>query len=127
MARICEICKATFVPPKKNRPGRFCSAKCRNTANARSSAKKRGDAQRGSGNKTYVKEGGRHQHRVVVERIIGRPLEKGEIVHHKDGNKKNNAPDNLIVMTQRQHMIEHDIGVPGVVPKHKPWEARWGK
>lgn len=80
--------------------------------------------QRGTGTKTYVKEGGRHQHRVVAERVLGRPLIAGEIVHHIDGNKKNNSPENLRVMTQRQHMLEHGLGIPGVTPKHKPWEFR---
>lgn len=63
----------------------------------------------------------------MAEKTIGRPLSIGEIVHHKDGNKKNNSPDNLKVMTQRQHMIEHGLGLPGVTPLHKPWEKRWAK
>lgn len=56
---------------------------------------------------TYRKYKKRHHHRVVAEQILGRPLAKGEIVHHKDGNKHNNSPDNLEVMTQSQHMKEH--------------------
>ncbi len=83
--------------------------------------------QRGKGTKTYVKLNGRHEHRAVAETILGRPLERGEIVHHKDGNKKNNDPNNLEVMTQGKHMQEHGMGIPGVAPKWKPWEARWGK
>lgn len=80
--------------------------------------------QRGRGSKWYVKDGGRHQHRVVAERMLGRPLFKGEIVHHKDGNKKNNDPANLAVMTQAQHMREHGMGIPGKPLAHKPWEHR---
>lgn len=125
--KICEICGAEFKPPRKDRPARYCSARCRNTGNARASADKRGAAQRGAGTKWYVKEGGRHQHRVVAEKTLGRALALGEIVHHIDGNKKNNAPENLMVMTQRQHMIEHGLGLPGVTPVHKPWEKRWPK
>ncbi len=56
---------------------------------------------------SYKKWLGRHEHRVVAERMLGRPLVKGEIVHHKDGNKHNNSPDNLEVMTQSEHMREH--------------------
>ena len=122
--RECCVCGKTFTPPKANRPGLSCSAKCRNTANSRSSAKKRGDSQRGRGNKTYVKQDGRHQHRVVAETILGRPLEAGEIVHHKDENKKNNNPNNLEIITQGEHMQRHGIGIPGVTPWWKPWEAR---
>lgn len=125
--RKCGICGSEFVPPKRSRPGLFCSARCRNTNNSRVSNARRSAAQRGTGSKWYVKQGGRHQHRVVAERKLGRALAPGEIVHHKDGNKKNNHPDNLEVMTQAQHMREHGLGIPGIAPSHKPWEKRWGK
>src|SRR4029077_3537029 len=35
------------------------------------------------------------EHRLVVARAIGRPLLDHETVHHKDGNRQNNAPGNL--------------------------------
>lgn len=35
------------------------------------------------------------EHRVVMEQVLGRPLTKDERIHHKDGNKLNNVPDNL--------------------------------
>lgn len=57
--------------------------------------------------KGYRRLYGRHEHRVVAEAMLGRPLVKGEIVHHKDGNKRNNAPENLEVMTQSQHITVH--------------------
>jgi hypothetical protein len=31
------------------------------------------------------------------------------------------------VMLQRDHMIEHGLGKPGMKLSWKPWEARWGK
>lgn len=46
-------------------------------------------------------------HRVVAEQKLGRPLVAGEIVHHIDGNKRNNAPENLQVMTQSKHAQIH--------------------
>ena len=51
--------------------------------------------------KTYQKYLGRHLHRRVAEALIGRPLRLGEIVHHVDGNKLNNTPENLIVLASR--------------------------
>lgn len=57
--------------------------------------------------KSYKKYYGKHEHRVVAEKILGRKLERGEIVHHLDGNKRNNNPDNLVVMTQSDHIKEH--------------------
>ena len=62
----------------------------------------------GSGEgKTYTKTYGKHTHRMIAEQMLGRPLEKGEIVHHIDGNKRNNDPSNLMVMTQSEHCRLH--------------------
>lgn len=52
----------------------------------------------------YPKYLGRHLHRQVAERKIGRPLRRGEIVHHIDENPHNNHPDNLeILQSQSIH------------------------
>lgn len=37
------------------------------------------------------------EHRLVMERELGRPLKPGERVHHIDFNKRNNQPDNLFL------------------------------
>lgn len=57
--------------------------------------------------KTYRKVAPRHEHRAVAEAKIGRALLPGEIVHHKDSNKRNNHPDNLEVLTQTEHIRMH--------------------
>ncbi len=36
-----------------------------------------------------------HSHIVVMEQHLGRQLRAGEVVHHLDGNKRNNAVENL--------------------------------
>ena len=66
---------------------------------------KRSQEMRDSGEgKTYRKSLGRHEHRVVAEQKLGRPLRKGEIVHHIDGDYRNNDPDNLMVLpSQSEH------------------------
>lgn len=46
-------------------------------------------------------------HRVVAENKIGRPLVRGEDVHHKDENKANDDADNLDVLTKSAHAKLH--------------------
>lgn len=46
-------------------------------------------------------------HRVIMEIRLGRILGAREIVHHRDGNKKNNNVRNLEVMTLSQHTSLH--------------------
>lgn len=64
-----------------------------------------GDRKRGTGrNDWYVKDGQRHQHRSVAERLLGRPLTSSD----EDFDKKNNDPSNLIVFPdQGAHMRHH--------------------
>lgn len=42
------------------------------------------------------------KHRIVMAEILGRPMRKGENVHHKDGVRTNNAPSNLELWTTLQ-------------------------
>jgi len=53
-------------------------------------------------NKTYSKYYGRHTHRVVAEKMLGRALNPDEVVHHIDGNIRNNEPENLYVFPSKQ-------------------------
>lgn len=45
-------------------------------------------------------------HRHIAEGIMGRRLESDEHVHHRDGDKLNNSPDNLQVLMHAEH-AEH--------------------
>lgn len=47
------------------------------------------------------------EHRHVMETHLGRKLTKKEVVHHRDGVKRNNDPDNLEVMSLSEHTKLH--------------------
>lgn len=50
----------------------------------------------------YIRE-----HRFIMEKKIGRFLHSWEVVHHINGIKNDNHPDNLILMIRKEHMKLH--------------------
>lgn len=117
--RACVQCSTVFTPRPKKWEQRCCSIECqrsmfRQAGNAPAprarAAEKNGSRLRGTAaeHHHYVKRNGRHEHRVMMEQKLGRPLVRGEVVHHLDHDKSNNAPGNLALLSsQTDHVNEH--------------------
>jgi len=56
----------------------------------------------------YKMIGSKREHQVIIEKIIGRKLQKGEIIHHKNLNKSDNRISNLQLMNRSEHMKLHN-------------------
>jgi len=59
------------------------------------------------------------EHRLVMEKKIGRYLRPQEIVHHINGDQYDNRPENLMLVNRSQHVTEHYNGL-------KKWEIAKG-
>ena len=114
----CPCCQLVFERTKKQisavikRSGRWSCKSC-STRKSNAMRSKQIGATRVN-KKGYVEEKTEHgwvrQHRLVVERAIGRSLSNGELVHHKDGNKSNNTISNLEIEDWSTHTLSHHSG-----------------
>lgn len=59
-----------------------------------------------------IKVNGRKRdlHRYIVEQYLGKQLPYNKVVHHIDGDKMHNHPDNFEIMTRANHSRLHQLG-----------------
>lgn len=90
--------------------GKFCSKKCRyayyQDHPETTPQYKTGKSIDGAGYIVYSHTKTR-EHRAVMEALLGRKLHSKEIVHHIDGDKANNSPSNLLLLSHSEHSKLH--------------------
>lgn len=103
----CMYCGAKFIA--HHAEPKYCSIACASSARRKPFILKKGyrkillQSHPRADGKGYVFE-----HILIAEATLGRSLTSSEVVHHRDFNKQNNAPDNLLVCASHsEHMAYH--------------------
>ena len=138
MKKSCEACGRCFTL-KSGSKAKHCSQECRYASRWRHGTKSiingyvvvKEHDHPGADDNGYV-----YEHRLIVERNIGRYLRPGECVHHINHTKTDNRISNLVLVPsnaehQRIHALEHAAnGEP--LPFNRPASVakrtatRWG-
>lgn len=122
---FCKTCNIEFIPStgrikeaeKRDSTVKYCSMKCYDKTGVKN-PKWRGGKILVDGyfyiqqpeHPNATKDGYVCEHRLVMEKKLGRLLLLTEVVHHRDHNKTNNIINNLeLVSSTGRHFIDHHL------------------
>lgn len=104
ISHVCENCGDRFI--NKERLTRFCTLRCSMLARYPDRIVSKHDGY------VYVRPDAKTprmaEHRLVMMRMVNGPLPSGHDVHHLNGDKTDNRPENLVIMTRSEHMSLHE-------------------
>jgi hypothetical protein len=110
---VCHGCGTEFRLKRWQLTGRhtgqYCSRSCSDSVRGERSRHWRGGNFINHNGYRRVRVDGRYEfeHRVVAAEMLDRPLRRDERVHHINGDKLDNRPINLEVVSQSDHMRSH--------------------
>ncbi len=113
----CARCEKPFrvYPSRLKASGKriFCTLRCQLKTVASERTGKRNPAWQGGkirmNGYVYLRVDGQYraEHRIIMETILGRRLDRREVVHHKNGVRDDNRRANLEVLGLAKHSRDH--------------------